>query len=54
MQIPEYFSSQEEKGTGKAPFDPEHNFTAIYTGKCKSPPPPPTKQTKFCFKQQLK
>lgn len=33
MQIPEYYSEQEEEGRGKSPFDPEHNSTAIYTGK---------------------
>jgi hypothetical protein len=33
MQVGEYDSDREEQGRGKAPFDPEHNSTAVYTGK---------------------
>lgn len=32
MQVGEYDSDREEQGRGKAPFDPEHNSTAVYTG----------------------
>lgn len=34
-QIPEYVSvaGHEEQGTGKSPHDPDHNSTAIYSGK---------------------
>lgn len=39
MRIPEFTTNIEYDGVGKAPYDPEHNSTAIFSGEATLTPP---------------